>query len=79
MSVARGRDFFPQLALTPEHTSYQEHFCERPGCDRPASWGFRQPGFEGLRQPCHWFCFTHRDDGRAFLRSAVSASSERAA
>jgi hypothetical protein len=76
---ARGRDFFPQLDLAMNAPQHAEHFCEAPGCDLPGSWGFRAPGFEGLRQPCHWFCFTHKAEGDRFRRSSLSSQTGRAA
>ncbi|ESX10458.1 hypothetical protein X768_14285 [Mesorhizobium sp. LSJC265A00] len=38
------------------------HPCEHPGCDKDGGFGFARP-----RQPSHWFCLKHRDDGERFL------------
>lgn len=41
--------------------------CESPGCTAWASFGFRRPGWEGLRERGAAFCGAHRDIGEVRL------------
>ncbi len=62
MSDEPARRAEGMTAVPREGRRVENRACEHAGCGKDAAFGFARP-----RQPSHWFCFLHRDDGERFL------------
>lgn len=49
----------PQELIRPVPPEYR---CEAPGCTAWGCYGVREPGVEGLRRECRWWCHAHRPE-----------------
>jgi hypothetical protein len=56
-------DMAQERPQEPRRQAPQDHRCQTPGCTAWASYGLREPGIAGLRQPIKiWTCSAHRPE-----------------